>query len=80
MGVSLGASGYPRDGETFDQMVVEADKAMYQRKTSRKLAAALSKSAHANSENTDGQEDPVLGDSFIVELDESHVLSSSAIN
>ncbi|HEX3100408.1 MAG TPA: diguanylate cyclase [Pyrinomonadaceae bacterium] len=80
VGVSLGASGYPRDGETFDQMVVAADKAMYQRKTSRKLAAALAKSAGVTPANTGGLEDPVLSDSFIVELDESHVLSSSAIN
>ena len=75
VGVSLGASTYPLDGETFDQMVIAADKTMYERKTSRKLYAAL---ANKKSENT--SDDSPKSDSFIVELDESHVLSSSAIN
>ena len=75
VGVSLGASTYPLDGETFDQMVIAADKTMYERKTSRKLYAAL---ANKKSETT--SDDPPKSESFIVELDESHVLSSSAIN
>ncbi len=78
VGVSLGGSDYPRDGETFDQMVVAADKAMYERKTSRKLTAALSNKRSTTPTNPDSPE--VLNDSFIVELDESHVLSSLAIN
>ncbi len=80
VGVSLGASGYPQDGETFDHMVVAADKAMYERKTSRKLAAALSNKAGIAAANTGSHEDHPLNDNFIVELDESHVLSSAAIN
>ena len=76
VGVSLGASTYPADGETFDQMVVAADKAMYERKTSRKLYAALKSKAGGSN----ALDDPSHGDSFIVELDESHVLSSSSIN
>ncbi len=79
VGVSLGASGYPKDGETFDQMIIAADKAMYERKSSRKLYAALSnKTVAANPDAA--TEEPASGDSFIVELDESHVLSSNAIN
>ena len=75
VGVSLGASSYPLDGETFDQMVIAADKTMYERKTSRKLYAAL-----ANKKSETASDDSPKSDSFIVELDESHVLSSSAIN
>ncbi|MEQ1646483.1 MAG: sensor domain-containing diguanylate cyclase, partial [Pyrinomonadaceae bacterium] len=36
VGVSLGAAGYPRHGEDFDQMIVAADKIMYERKMERK--------------------------------------------
>ncbi len=79
VGVSLGGSGYPKDGETFDQMVIAADKAMYERKSSRKLYAAMSKKVETPESSID-VEDPISSDAFIVELDESHVLSSNAIN
>jgi len=53
VGVSLGASGYQKGGDTFDEMVVAADKAMYADKSNRKrlhesaanLAAELSEPA-----------------------------------
>ena len=90
VGVSLGASGYPKDGETFDRMIVAADKAMYDRKTEHKqltasVAESLSSSLARQRQNADVQifDDIVAGDSvpnegFIVEVDESHVLSMSA--
>jgi GGDEF domain-containing protein len=36
VGVSLGSAGYPAQGETFNQMIIAADKEMYERKSSRK--------------------------------------------
>ncbi len=36
VGVSLGAASFPQNGETFDQLVVAADKAMYRTKESNK--------------------------------------------
>ncbi|MFM9904636.1 MAG: diguanylate cyclase [Pyrinomonadaceae bacterium] len=78
VGVSLGSAEYPRNGETFDQMVAAADKAMYTRKLSRKR---LSQIANAPVHQTAlATEDQILNDSFIVELDESHVLASAPIN
>ena len=88
VGVSLGAAGYPKDGESFDQMIVRADKVMYERKVSRKRHALTHNIGHtppqplktlrelAEEEITDD----LLNDSLIVELDETHVVMSSAIN
>ncbi len=75
VGISIGVSCYPNHGGTLDQIVIHADKAMYSVKANRKqsrvtqLLPSIDKliSADAPEEN------------FIVELDESHVVSS-AIN
>ena len=81
VGVSLGASGYPKNGDTFDQMIVAADKAMYDRKTSRKQLASVSSSqTNQDSFGQASETDSIHNEGFIVELDETHVLSSSAIN
>ena len=79
VGVSIGASGYPRNGETFDQMIISADKVMYRRKVERKRISAKAKplipeTASPFNAGTSGT------DNLIVELDESHVLASAAIN
>jgi diguanylate cyclase (GGDEF)-like protein/putative nucleotidyltransferase with HDIG domain len=89
VGVSLGASGYPQEGETFDQMVVVADKVMYERKMTRKRRALANNVEAVNRlKNTLLTDFPDIhttaspsSENLIVELDESHVLSpSSAIN
>ena len=92
VGVSLGAAGYLGDGITFDQMIVAADKAMYERKTRRKLLkAATAPSVSAPLSEFVTKEDlvdmnitvipeTVSSEGFIVELDESHVVRSAAIN
>ncbi len=87
VGVSLGASGYPKDGETFDQMIVAADKVMYERKVSRKRFAMtndvekIKRSLERPRSITDNTGlDDLLTDNLIVELDETHVLTSSAVN
>lgn len=89
VGVSLGASGYPQAGETFDQMIVAADKVMYERKMSRKRYAMINNVDMVNrSKSTFLIDFPDIhttaspsSDNLIVELDETHVLaSSSSIN
>ncbi len=87
VGVSLGASGYPQSGETFDQMIVAADRIMYERKVSRKRFALTHNVDQVNrtlqKPTIDADIVPIRNissDSLIVELDESHVMSSSAIN
>ncbi|MEO6656527.1 MAG: diguanylate cyclase [Pyrinomonadaceae bacterium] len=87
VGVSLGAAGYPKHGETFDQMIVAADKVMYERKTRRKRIVLrptedqiqTPRKINRSSGNYSGTDDP-LNDSLIVELDESHVVTSMAVN
>ena len=84
VGVSLGAAGYPASGETFDQMIVAADKIMYERKVNRKRLAQMAKADPLNrarrSEMSFVGPDDLADDTLIVELDETHVLSSSAVN
>jgi len=87
VGVSLGASGYPKNGESFDQMIVAADKEMYQRKISRKRFPLTNRAAEPpkpsiltdTTRNANAREE-LLRDNLIVELDETHVLTSSSIN
>ena len=77
VGVSLGSSGYPRHGSTFDKMIVAADKAMYRRKTSRKQ----NNPAPGQVERSrDGHMDNLQDNSLSVELNETLVISSSAVN
>ncbi|HXG86360.1 MAG TPA: diguanylate cyclase [Pyrinomonadaceae bacterium] len=73
VGVSLGAASYPRQGDTLDQIIVAADKAMYAIKALRK------ERKKPLSETPPSAELPTR-DHFIVELDESHIISSQAIN
>ncbi|HTH51786.1 MAG TPA: diguanylate cyclase, partial [Pyrinomonadaceae bacterium] len=68
VGVSPGSATYQR-GLSFDEMVIAADKAMYLRKTVRKRIAAIDT---ANTLDT-----AAPGGSFILELDESHVVSAA---
>ncbi|MBV9214846.1 MAG: diguanylate cyclase [Acidobacteria bacterium] len=72
VGVSLGAAAYPQSGQTLDQMVVSADKAMYSRKVSRKRARLT---GQPNSGFIAPA--PAFDESLIIELDESHVMSAA---
>jgi diguanylate cyclase (GGDEF)-like protein/putative nucleotidyltransferase with HDIG domain len=82
VGVSIGSSGYPENGETFDQMIVAADKAMYRRKTRRRLDPAnfMISGLDLSQEISIIKPYAVDSDNLIVELDESHVVSSAAVN
>lgn len=95
VGVSIGTACYPIHGESFDQVVTSADKAMYLTKSfHRKRADEAHRNAKAI-EMVDGE--PFLGEipeglaefatvkgitkeGLILEVDESHIVSSSAIN
>ena len=71
VGVSLGAACYPHQGETLDQIVIAADKGMYAAKArnKQKLKPPVQPIIpHGETET-----------SFVVELDESHIIST-AIN
>ncbi|MDQ3043164.1 MAG: diguanylate cyclase, partial [Acidobacteriota bacterium] len=81
VGISIGSACYPNHGETLDQIIIHADKGMYEVKAQRKqsritqLLPPLSQSVP----ETVPCEDFVPDENFIVELDESHIISS-AIN
>ncbi len=92
VGVSLGSASYPQQGETFDQMIVAADKAMYLRKSSRKhkvpaerksptppLSEVLASISNLPRMSADMLDVPA-NDAFIVELDESHVIMTTSVN
>jgi diguanylate cyclase (GGDEF)-like protein/putative nucleotidyltransferase with HDIG domain len=80
VGVSIGAAGYPKNGETLDHLIVAADKAMYSVKAQHKmqhnqtLDPETLKTLHPESSFGDLL---IEDDAFIVELDESHIISSS---
>lgn len=78
VGVSLGAASYPDHGDTFDQIIVAADKVMYDRKASRKRFALTHNVGTKPIDETAVSivENPSIGN-LIVELDERHVVSSA---
>ncbi|MBX7056223.1 MAG: diguanylate cyclase [Pyrinomonadaceae bacterium] len=86
VGVSLGSAGYPSTGGTFDELIIAADKAMYLQKSARKLEnldplkhsrAALSEVLNAGTVSRSPLLDSPTSENFIIELDESHVISSA---
>lgn len=83
VGISIGAASYPQNGSTLDQMIVAADKAMYSVKAKHKQKQLLDGQLVKKSAQSEPQHnvpvEKVLDDNFIVELDETHVISS-AIN
>ncbi len=92
VGVSIGAVQYSEGGTTFQEMIVAADKAMYSSKSSRKKNEAFARMTRtaplselltgafegefALSQSLDLNSD----EGFIVELDESHVITLASIN
>lgn len=92
VGVSIGTADFPLKGESLDQVIISADKAMYSVKDIHKRRKAViererSQIHRLNAEvfpprplpksETITYRDPELNDSFIVELDESHIISSA---
>jgi diguanylate cyclase (GGDEF)-like protein/putative nucleotidyltransferase with HDIG domain len=78
VGISIGAACYPNHGETLDQIIIAADKAMYRVKAARKEKAMLI-AAQSQNQSSIVPVEEILEENFIVELDESHVIST-AIN
>lgn len=92
VGVSIGTADFPDKGESLDQIIIAADKAMYSVKDLHKRRRLLMEN-HAirfnniKTENTQPiplpkpapliPDEPALNDGFIVELDESHIISSA---
>ena len=98
VGVSVGSACYPNHGESFDQVLIAADKAMYLTKAVHKQRSDLVRWGEsavaerssgeprrtAQSERTDTEEISncnvqILSkdDALIVEVDESHIVSSA---
>ena len=79
VGVSIGAAGYPQNGTSLDQMVIAADKIMYERKAARKRArdAGAPIPFQPPPGTTD---DVILSEKFVVEVDDSHILAAAAAN
>ncbi len=85
VGVSLGASCFPRSGETLDKLVIAADQAMYsvkaehkRREEERRLAeAARALKKELDNDLDDHELTVVPDDALIVELDDSHIISNS---
>ncbi|MFN0139790.1 MAG: GGDEF domain-containing protein, partial [Pyrinomonadaceae bacterium] len=80
VGVSIGSSDFPVQGETFDQIIVAADKAMYRRKTRRRLDPSNFMISGVDFGQETLPSFSPNGDGLIVELDESHVMTSTAVN
>jgi diguanylate cyclase (GGDEF)-like protein/putative nucleotidyltransferase with HDIG domain len=94
VGVSIGTACYPIHGETFDQVVTSADKAMYLTKSFHRKRAdeaikipkveVAATSVHLDQVPEEIMEfatvKGVLKDGLILEVDETHIVSSSAVN
>ena len=88
VGVSVGTACFPIHGETFDQIINSADKAMYLTKGfHRKRAAAESGGRKMRSIATMPEEiaefatvKGVTKEGLILEVDETHIVASSAVN
>jgi diguanylate cyclase (GGDEF)-like protein len=98
VGVSIGTACYPIHGETFDQVVTSADKAMYLTKSfhrkrteealratrAEEIAEAQIRSIPIDTLPAEIMEfatvKGVSKDGLILELDETHIVSSAAVN
>ncbi|MEP7148340.1 MAG: diguanylate cyclase [Acidobacteriota bacterium] len=88
VGVSVGTACYPIHGETFDQIIVSADKAMYLTKGFHRKRAAMDSKDKALRPLISQPDEitefttvkGVTQEGLILEVDETHIVSSSAVN
>lgn len=91
VGVSIGTACYPIHGETFDQIIVSADKAMYLTKSFHRKRNAIREEIESGSVPMPPVGIPeeimefatvkgVTKDGLILEVDETHIVSSTAVN
>ena len=83
VGVSIGASSYPHNGTSLEDLLIAADKMMYSVKAERKENGQKHQLPSLNNNDNQGTPDSVKTEmtenNFVVELDESHIIST-AIN
>jgi len=92
VGVSIGTADFPNKGESLDQIIIAADKAMYSVKDIHKRRRVLIEKQTIEINKLKAEsflqkvnrkpetitfENPRLDNDFIVELDESHIISSA---
>ena len=75
VGVSIGAASYPFNGETLETVIIAADKAMYAIKADRKQAKATRQLPSI--EGLVEQKADYVVEDFILEIDESHIISKA---
>lgn len=89
VGVSIGTACYPIHGETFDQIVVAADKAMYLTKGFHKKRGGTAKEEAPTSKGKIELPEEIMEfasvkgfskDGLVLEVDETHIVASSAVN
>ncbi len=94
VGVSIGSANYPLQGNTFDQIVIAADKAMYITKAIHRQENTISKRTRKNESREFLLSSPELAkefkprneilevsdDGLVLELDETHIVASAAMN
>lgn len=95
VGVSVGSASYPAQGESFEDLLIAADKAMYRAKAFHKQRLVrleeagrvwnAEKSSESNLYRADDAAVSVLDEmpnetGLVVELDESHILTVTTIN
>lgn len=82
VGISIGTAAFPKNGESLDQVIVAADKAMYSVKDLHKRKKDLLHKKRAG-EKAGANDSPILiedyypDEGFVVEVDESRIISSS---
>lgn len=74
VGVSIGTAAYPSFGETLDQLIVAADSQMYAVKAQHKKRMESPSIMEGIIESI---EEPIDDENFVLELDESHIVSNS---
>lgn len=79
VGVSVGAAEFGVGAMTLDALVAAADRAMYVRKTRRKRDRAV-QNIDSMYVNPSPSTDVGSADALIVELNDSHILSSASVN
>lgn len=83
VGVSIGSASYPTHGESLDQIIIAADKGMYSVKARRKqqhlnpIQDLTVETSPQNKVDTNFQNITIDEESFIMELDESHIVSNA---
>ena len=88
VGVSVGTACYPIHGEAFDQIITSADKAMYLTKSFHRKRAAAENGERVSRPTVTIPDEiaefatvkSVTQEGLILEVDDTHIVTSSAVN